>query len=54
MCQRVIVVCKEGYSSSLAAATLKELGLVRATDLIGGFQALIADGHPIVLNEPAQ
>lgn len=37
--QRIIVVCNEGYSSSLAAATLRELGLPRATDLIGGYQA---------------
>ena len=37
--RRVIVVCNEGYSSSLAAATLRLLGLVRATDLVGGFQA---------------
>jgi rhodanese-related sulfurtransferase len=36
---RVIIVCNEGYSSSLAAATLQELGLRRATDLVGGFQA---------------
>jgi rhodanese-related sulfurtransferase len=36
---RIIVVCNEGYSSSLAAATLRRLGLARATDLIGGFQA---------------
>jgi rhodanese-related sulfurtransferase len=36
---RVIIVCNEGYSSSLAAATLRHLGLVRATDLVGGFQA---------------
>jgi rhodanese-related sulfurtransferase len=36
---RIIVVCNEGYSSSLAAATLRRLGLLRATDLIGGFQA---------------
>lgn len=36
---RLIVVCNEGYSSSLAAATLRELGLARATDLIGGYQA---------------
>ena len=36
---RVIVVCNEGYSSSLAAATLHDLGLVHATDLVGGFQA---------------
>ena len=37
--RRVIVVCNEGYSSSLAAATLRRLGLGRATDLVGGFQA---------------
>lgn len=36
---RIIVVCNEGYSSSLAAATLRQLGLGRATDLVGGFQA---------------
>ena len=36
---RVIVVCNEGYSSSLAAASLQRLGLRRATDLAGGFQA---------------
>ena len=36
---RLIIVCNEGYSSSLAAATLQELGLHRATDLVGGFQA---------------
>jgi rhodanese-related sulfurtransferase len=36
---RVIVVCNEGFSSSLAAASLRELGLGRATDLVGGFQA---------------
>ena len=35
---RIIVVCNEGYSSSLAAATLQLLGLSRATDLIDGFQ----------------
>ena len=37
---RYIVVCDEGYSSSLAAATLRQLGLRRATDLVGGFQEL--------------
>jgi len=36
--RRIIVVCNEGYSSSLAAATLQGLGLHRATDLIGGYQ----------------
>ena len=37
--RRIIVVCNEGYSSSLAAATLQDLGLHRATDLVGGYQA---------------
>lgn len=36
---RLIIVCNEGYSSSLAAATLHELGMRSATDLVGGFQA---------------
>ncbi len=45
--RRIIVVCNEGYSSSLAAHTLQRLGLARATDLIGGFQAWAAlGGHP--------
>ena len=43
---RVIVICEEGYSSSLVAATLQELGLVNATDVIGGFQAWRAAGLP--------
>ncbi|HEX6936715.1 MAG TPA: rhodanese-like domain-containing protein [Actinomycetes bacterium] len=40
--RRVVIVCNEGYSSSLAAATLRALGLSRATDLVGGFQAWLA------------
>jgi rhodanese-related sulfurtransferase len=36
---RAVIVCNEGYSSSLAAATLRDLGLHRATDLVGGFTA---------------
>ena len=44
---RVIVVCAEGYSSSLAAASLQELGLVNATDVIGGFEAWKAAGLPL-------
>ena len=44
---RVIVLCNEGYSSSIAAATLKELGLVYATDVIGGFKAWKAAGLPV-------
>jgi rhodanese-related sulfurtransferase len=43
--RRVIVVCNEGYSSSLAAATLQQLGLHRATDLAGGYQAWLSAGH---------
>jgi rhodanese-related sulfurtransferase len=39
-----IVVCSEGYTSSLAAAALVQLGLHRATDLVGGYQALKAAG----------
>ena len=46
----VILMCNEGYQSSLAAATLHDLGFVRATDLIGGFQAWRAAGLPV---EPA-
>jgi rhodanese-related sulfurtransferase len=37
--RRVIIVCNEGYSSSLAASALQGLGLRRATDLVGGYQA---------------
>ena len=37
--RRIVVVCHQGYSSSLAAATLRRLGLRRATDLVGGFEA---------------
>jgi rhodanese-related sulfurtransferase len=42
-----IVVCHEGYSSSLAAASLQLLGLRNATDLIGGFQAWKSAGLPV-------
>lgn len=42
----VIVTCQEGYTSSLAAAALQDLGLHRATDLAGGFAAWQAAGLP--------
>lgn len=42
----VILVCQEGYASSLAAATLQDLGLFRATDVIGGFTAWRSAGLP--------
>jgi len=41
---RLIIVCNEGYGSSLAAATLQDLGLANATDLVGGYQAWLTDG----------
>jgi rhodanese-related sulfurtransferase len=37
--RRVVLVCNEGYASSLAAETLQRLGLRRATDLVGGYRA---------------
>ena len=42
----VIITCQEGYTSSLAAASLQDLGLSRATDLDGGFAAWRAAGLP--------
>ncbi|MBA2322893.1 MAG: sulfurtransferase [Pseudonocardiales bacterium] len=42
----VVVVCSEGYTSSLAASSLQDLGLHRATDLVGGFHAWKAAGLP--------
>lgn len=44
---RVILVCAQGYSSSLAAASLQDLGLQNATDVVGGFEAWKAAGLPI-------
>ena len=43
----VVVVCSEGYASSLAAASLQDLGLVNATDLAGGFRAWAGSGLPV-------
>ena len=43
----VIVVCRQGYSSSLAAASLRAVGLHRATDLAGGVEAWLAAGLPM-------
>lgn len=44
----VVVVCSDGYSSSLAAATLQDLGITAATDVVGGFRAWKAAGLPTV------
>jgi rhodanese-related sulfurtransferase len=43
----LVVMCNEGYQSSLAAANLQRLGLPRATDMDGGFQRWLADGLPV-------
>jgi rhodanese-related sulfurtransferase len=47
----IVLVCNEGYASSLAAATLQDIGLTRAGDLIGGFRAWRAAGLPTVGGE---
>jgi rhodanese-related sulfurtransferase len=43
----IVVVCSQGYSSSLAAASLQRLGLPNATDMAGGFEAWRASGLPV-------
>lgn len=45
---QVVVVCSEGYTSSLAAAALQRLGVRRATDVAGGYRAWRAAGLPVV------
>ncbi|MBM7808809.1 rhodanese-related sulfurtransferase [Geodermatophilus bullaregiensis] len=42
----VVVLCQEGYTSSLAADALRSLGLAEASDVVGGFRAWVADGLP--------
>ncbi|GAA3879258.1 rhodanese-like domain-containing protein [Saccharothrix violaceirubra] len=43
----VVVLCNEGYASSLAARDLRRVGLPNATDLVGGFRAYAAAGLPV-------
>ena len=45
--RQVILVCADGYSSSLAAATLHDLGFARATDVVGGFNGWVRSGLPV-------
>ena len=45
---RIILICDQGYQSTLAAATLQRLGLIHATDLDGGFTAWAAAGLPVI------
>ena len=49
---RVIVMCVEGYTSSLAAASLQDLGVAGATDLAGGFRAWQRAGLPVIPASP--
>jgi rhodanese-related sulfurtransferase len=50
---RIIIFCQEGYTSSLAAASLQDVGLLNATDVVGGFEAWKEEGLPIELeSEP--
>lgn len=44
---QVVVVCRQGFSSSLAADSLRRLGLTRATDMIGGVEAWVRAGLPV-------
>ena len=46
-CHRLILLCADGYSSSVAAATLQDLGFRDATDVIGGFTAWARAGLPV-------
>jgi rhodanese-related sulfurtransferase len=45
--RRVILICAHGYSSSIAAATLRDLGFPRATDVEGGFERWQSEGLPV-------
>ncbi len=49
--RRVVLICAHGYSSSLAAATLLDLGYDQATDVIGGFEAWAGAGLPVTAKD---
>lgn len=49
----LILMCAQGYQSSLAAATLQDLGIAGATDMDGGFEAWQAAGLPVIPSHPA-
>jgi rhodanese-related sulfurtransferase len=50
--QVVVVVCSQGFSSSLAAASLQAVGLPNATDMVGGVEAWLAEGRPVHVGPP--
>jgi rhodanese-related sulfurtransferase len=43
----IVLICNQGYSSTLAAHTLRRLGVSRATDVVGGFEAWLKDQLPV-------
>lgn len=47
--RRLVLLCAHGFSSSLAAATLVDLGFARAGDVVGGFEAWLDAGLPVVM-----
>jgi len=49
---RIVLLCDEGYQSSLAAATIRSFGVRGATDVIGGFRAWRAAGLPVTRTAP--
>ena len=51
--RRIVLVCNQGYSSSLAARTLQLLGLRNATDLCGGYQALLVSRRSVMTTQSA-
>ena len=52
--RRLILMCAHGYSSSIAAATLRQLGFTKATDLVGGFEGWARAGLPVAWPEGLQ
>jgi rhodanese-related sulfurtransferase len=50
----VVLVCNEGYASSLAAASLQDLGIAAATDMVGGYRAWQAAGLPTTEGQSAR
>lgn len=46
--RRIVLCCAHGYSSSMAAATLRDLGFSHATDIVGGFEGWAAAGLPVI------
>ena len=48
--RQVVLICNQGYQSSLAASNLRRLGVPNACDVIGGFEAWLADGMPTELD----